>query len=246
MVKQTKRAGAPIFKNGVSASLENGDRLLEDAKTMLDFERFPTSYALAVLAQEEYAKALLLCLVDAKAIPWSADVQRALRDHVCKQLASIILDYLAPDIDEFLRRHDLSRASERHHIFPPDVLDAIHVICHERIPRERGHWWLDASDRPLDRRVKAVSDGWLDARKQRALYVNISKSGEVASRPVQLSPEDAASEVERTERIGQQLRPYNRAPGLADDLDSEKLVAVFGLLTGSISPEKFDGYWWAR
>jgi hypothetical protein len=57
------------FKNGITASLENADRLVEDANSMLEWERFPTSYALAVLAQEEYAKALLMSLVDAGAIP---------------------------------------------------------------------------------------------------------------------------------------------------------------------------------
>jgi AbiV family abortive infection protein len=234
------------FKPGIVASLENGNRLLDDAKTVLDLEHFPTSYALAVLAQEEYAKALLLSLVDAGAVPWSADVRRSLHDHVCKQLLSIILDYLAPDDDEFFRRHDLSRIGERPAIFPSDVLDAIHVICHERIPRERERWWLDPSERPLDHRVKVVADGRLDAQKQRAIYVQIGKSGEVVSQPSQLSPDNAKAEVERAERIGQQLRPYGRAPGLPDGLDSEKLIALFRLLTGSISPEEFSRYWWAR
>ena len=57
------------LKHAILAAIENGDRLLADAKSMLDWERFPTSYALAVLAQEEYAKALLLSLIDADAIP---------------------------------------------------------------------------------------------------------------------------------------------------------------------------------
>src|SRR5687768_1419805 len=116
------------LKGAISAALENGDRLTEDAKSMLEWERFPTSFALAVIAQEEYAKALLLSLVDANAIPWSSDVRRALHDHVCKQLASVILDYLSPDTEEFLRRHDLSRIGERKPVLPADVLDAIHVI----------------------------------------------------------------------------------------------------------------------
>ena len=234
------------FKNGIAASLENGERLLEDAKSMLEWERFPTSYALAVLAQEEYAKALLLGLVDAGAIPWSADVRRALYDHVCKQLVSVILDYLSPDIDEFLRRHDLSRMSEQRPMFPSDVLDAIHLICHERIPRERDHWWMDPSERPLDQRVKAIADGRLDRHKQDAIYVNIGKTGDVCSQPSRLSSDAAKAEVDRSERIGQQLRPYDRAPGLPDDLDSEKLIALFRLLTGKLSPEDFSAYWWAR
>jgi len=232
------------FKNGIAASLENGDRLVEDAKSMLEWERFPTSYALAVLAQEEYAKALLLSLVDAGAIPWSADVRRALQDHVCKQLVSVILDYLSPDIEEFLSRHDLSAIGEPSPIFPSDVLDAIHVLCHERIPRECQRWWLGPSERPLDRRVKAIADGGLDRQKQHAIYVHVDKTGEVRSPRV--SAEDAKAEVDRSERIGHQLRPYDRVPGLPDDLDSEKLIALFHLLTGTLSPEDFSVYWWAR
>lgn len=237
---------ADKFKIGIVASLENGDRLLEDAKSTLEWERFPTAYALAVLAQEEYAKALLLSLVDAGAISWSADVRRALHDHVCKQLVSVILDYLSPDIDEFLRRNDLSRIGEPRPILPLDVLDAIHLICHERIPRERDRWWLDPSERPLERNVKFIAKGGFDRQKQHAIYVHIGKTGEMCSQPSRVSEADAKAEVDRSERIGQQLRPYNRAPGLPNDLDSEKLIALFRLLTGVLSPEDFSAYWWAN
>jgi hypothetical protein len=234
------------FKKGIAASINNGDRLLEDAEWLLEWDRFPTSYALAVLAQEEYAKALLLSLVDAGAIPWSVDVRRALHDHICKQLVSVILDYLYPDIEEFLRRNDLSRIDGPCSIFPVDVLDAIHVICHERIPRERDRWWLDPSERPLDQKVKAIADGGLDRQKQHAIYVHIGNTGEVCSHPSRISAEDAKAEVERSKRIGQKLRPYDRVPGLPENLDSEKLIALFRLLTGTLSPKDFSSYWWAR
>jgi hypothetical protein len=56
----------------------------------------------------------------------------------------------------------------------------------------------------------------------------------------------AKVEVERSERIGLQLRPYDRIPGLPTGLDSEKLVALFGLLTGKLSPEDYSAYWWAK
>lgn len=230
----------------ILAALQNGDRLLEDAESLLEWERFPTSYALAVLAQEEYAKALLLSLIEANAIPWSDDVRRALRDHVCKQLVSVILDYLSPDDDECFRRHDLSRIDEKRPIFPSNVLDGIHVICHERIPRERGRWWLDPSDRPLDGIVKAIADGRLENQKQDATYVRLGKSGEVLSRPSRVSQDAAKAEVERSERIGLQLRPYGRETGLPNGLDAEKLIALFKLLTGRLSPEDFNTHWWAR
>jgi hypothetical protein len=233
------------FKNGIVASIENGDRLREDAKYMLEWDRYPTSYSLAVLAQEEYAKALLLSLVDAGAIPWSAAVLGALHDHVCKQLVSVISDYLSPDFDEFLARHDLARISEPRPIFPSDVIDAIHVICHERIPRERDRWWLEPSERPLEPRVKAIAEGKLDRRKQHAIYVEIGKAGQVCSQPCGISADEAKAEVDRADRIGLRLRPYDRAPGLPDDLDSEKLIALFRLLTGTLTPEDFSAHWWA-
>ncbi len=234
------------LKNGILAALENGDRLLADAQSMLDWERFPTSYALALLAQEEYAKAFLLSLIEVNAIPWSDDVRRALHDHVCKQLVSVILNYLSPDTDEFLCRHDPSQLREKRPIFPPNVLDAIHLICHERIPRERDRWWIDPSDRPLNGIVKAISDGGLERHNQDAIYVRLSKTGEVLSGPSLVSQDAAKAEVERSERIGLQLRPYGRAPGLTDGLDSEKLIALFKLLTGRLSAEDFNAHWWAR
>lgn len=234
------------LKNAILAVIDNGDRLLDDAKLMLDWERWPTSYTLAMLAQEEYAKALLLCLIQVDAIPWSSDVRRALHDHVCKQLVSVILDYLSPDFDEFLRRHDSSRLHEEKPIFPGNVLDAIHLICYERIPRERDRWWVDPSDRPLDGVVKAIADGRLEGNKQDAIYVRLGKTGEVISRPSAVSSDATKTEVERSERIGSQLRPYNRELGVGDNLDAEKLIALFKLLTGRLSLEEFGAYWWAR
>ena len=245
-VGRLKHMGKVKLKDAIVASIENGDRLVEDAQTLLELERFPTTYALAVLAQEEYAKALLLGLVEAGAIPWSNDVQRALRDHVCKQLVSVILDYLSPDTDEFLRRYDLSKIGEEKPVFPSDVLDAINVICHERIPRKRDRWWIDPSDRPLATTVDAIADGRLESRKQDATYVRLGKTAQVVSRPSQVSPILSKAEVERSERIGRQLRPYDRAPGLPSDLDTEKLVALFRLLTGRLSPEEYSAYWWAK
>jgi len=122
----------PQVNHAITAALENGARLMDDARLMMDFDRFPSALSLAVLAQEEYAKALLLSLVSAKAIPWSSDVRRALHDHICKQLVSVILDFLSPNIEEFILRHNPSTIGLRR--LPTEVLDAIHIICHERIP----------------------------------------------------------------------------------------------------------------
>lgn len=209
---------------------------------LLDFERFPTSYALAMLAQEEYAKAFLLCLVDAGAVHWSADVRRALKDHVCKQLLSVILDYLWPDTDEFLRR--LNSPDTEPQIFPAHVLDAIHLICHERLPEQRRSW-REPSE-PLDPKVKAIAEGKMDRQKQDAIYVGLGKTGQLCSRPTQITKEWAQAQLEVSQRISSELRPYGRPPGLPDDLNSEKLITIFQLLTGRLSVEEFNTHWWAR
>lgn len=86
------RMNVKMAQRAILAALENGDRVLEDSKWLFDCDRFPTSYALAVLGQEEYAKALLLSLVYKGAVPWSSYVQRALTDHICKQLLAVVLE----------------------------------------------------------------------------------------------------------------------------------------------------------
>jgi AbiV family abortive infection protein len=230
------------FRPAILASLQNGDRLSEDAETMLDYDRFPTANALAVLAQEEYAKAFLLALVNTGALPWSNEVRRALRDHICKQLATVILDYLSPDIDEFLQRVDPARIGERQPL-PSDVVDSIHLICYERLRREWDRWWVGPSDRPLDDRARSVADRRIDAEKQDAIYVRVGRSGEVVSTPIRITSDTAETGLERAKRIGDQLRPDSGSLGLPYDLDSGKVMDIFRLLTGALSPDDFQQRW---
>ncbi|MFC1904899.1 AbiV family abortive infection protein, partial [Chloroflexota bacterium] len=61
------------YKEAIEASIENGKRLLEDSELLRDSERFPTAKALAILAQEEFAKAYIFRLVQEGAIPWCAN-----------------------------------------------------------------------------------------------------------------------------------------------------------------------------
>src|SRR6266853_3400654 len=86
----------------IRAVLENGDRLAKDAEYLWEMDRFPSAFALCILAQEEYGKAFLLHLVHVKAIPWNADVQRTLRDHATKQLATTIMHFLDSDVEDFV------------------------------------------------------------------------------------------------------------------------------------------------
>jgi AbiV family abortive infection protein len=160
----------------IRASFENGSRLVDDSQHLLEYECFPSAYALAILAQEEYAKAFLLILVQGKSIPWNADVCQALRNHSCKQLVATIMEYLDAEWEKYLATLKV-RGSVN---FPPHIADAINIIRHEKVPREDASAWLwdDKSHRDPD--ARRISEGKFDKQKQNALYVDVGKSGQVS------------------------------------------------------------------
>src|ERR1043165_9285626 len=49
------------------------------------------------LAQEEYAKAFLLYCVREEIIPWDDDLHRVMRNHACKHLVTIVMEYVDPE-----------------------------------------------------------------------------------------------------------------------------------------------------
>lgn len=94
------------FIEAAATCLTHGRQLLNDADFLLDPVHPGTSFALATIAQEEFAKAFLLFLVSRDAIVWNSLIYRATRDHACKQLLALVMNYLNPDTDEFLRRSE--------------------------------------------------------------------------------------------------------------------------------------------
>src|ERR1700683_483420 len=106
---------AETFSGSISACTSNGKNLLEDAQFLFDFDRFSTSLALAVLAQEEFAKAFMLQLVVDDALPWLPEVQRSMARHQCKHLLAIVMEWLPPfDWDKIRERDKQNR--ERHEL----------------------------------------------------------------------------------------------------------------------------------
>jgi AbiV family abortive infection protein len=106
----------------IKACIENGRRLLEDSEYLYEYDRFPTAKALAMLAQEEFAKAYITRLAKEGALPWCDEVVRATRDHHCKQLMSILMEYLFTpwgDAGSMLERNKKNeRKIPRHSITP--------------------------------------------------------------------------------------------------------------------------------
>ena len=183
-----------IFLNSAERCCENGCRLLDEAQ-LLEFEKtLATRYYLAMIAQEEAAKAFLLYLVAVEAVPWTSFVRRATRDHQCKHLIGIILDYISPKIDDILQ-------GKWRPEFPAKVADAMNLFRHEKLKRWESKNWLWAEDPEYDSDALMVAEGKRDRDKQRALYVEIGGNAEVASSPAQITNGQAADEYERGRRF---------------------------------------------
>lgn len=228
-----------ILQNTIKITADNGRRLLEDASFLLEWDRFSTALALAILAQEEFAKAFLLQLVDDGALPWAREVQRSMARHECKHLLALVMEWLpswdSPGVLEQPKRRSewherrmawLNRRIERSKqglpmsdpndpeppepvvSFPGEVATALNIYRHEEIERLRsGRRWKDAdwSTGP----ARKVADGSVDRRKQSALYVDITTTGQVGTHPGLVSRQEAAAAIERANRLKDLPLPFS-------------------------------------
>jgi AbiV family abortive infection protein len=172
-----------IYQTAIAACIANGSRLLEDAGYLREYRCFPSGKALAILAQEEFAKAYLLRLVDEQAIPDCPEVHRACRDHVCKHLVAVIMIHLFTPWADVLAREKAIREAQGHFPFPAKVADAINILVHEKLRKWRApnSFWLDDCD--YDKTAKSIWKGSIDQSKQNSLYVGIGKDGSVINVP---------------------------------------------------------------
>ncbi|SRR6266404_917931 len=224
--------------------LENGDRLTEDAENLLEVDRLSSAFALCILAQEEYGKAFLVHLVQAEAIPWSADLQRALRDHATKQLAGVIMHFLRPDDDDFVGW--LEARSESGYKLTPTVADALNIIRHERIPSQDSWAWTGAEDDPpCDRTARRLADGHIDKKKQAALYVGVGSKLQITSNPRNVPKQAVETELKKTKRIGEFLSRYDAKHEPMKSIEYEKICWSLRLMFGLCTMDDYNANWWA-
>jgi AbiV family abortive infection protein len=107
--------------------IKSGDRLLEDAENLQIFKRYASVYALIKLAQEEYAKCFILKLVEAGVLKLTKEVRRSLNHHISKQLMLLILEYINPNTNEFLRKINSKTCFK----ISPRAVDAINIYIYE-------------------------------------------------------------------------------------------------------------------
>lgn len=91
------------FIEAAAACLSNGERLIEDARWLPE-ESAATKFALATIAQEEFAKAFLLFLVSRDVLTWNSLILRVTRDHASKHLLGHVMNYLNPAWEDFEAR----------------------------------------------------------------------------------------------------------------------------------------------
>jgi AbiV family abortive infection protein len=103
-----------VLSQSITATVDNGKSLHDDAKMLFDWDRFSAALALGVLAQEEFAKAFLLQFVADGALPWLPEVRMSIARHQCKHLLAIMMEWLPiTDWGNSLQQHqrDPSRSA---------------------------------------------------------------------------------------------------------------------------------------
>jgi len=214
------------WKNAAQASLKNAEQLADDAE-WLGMDHAGSSFALAVIAQEEAAKAFLFHLISQDAVPVSPLVLRIARDHACKHLLGMIMDYMHPE--DFLGNIAAvfeDRAADR---FRSDIADALNILRHEKVGRWESKNWFWDEEPEYDATAKRAADGHFDREKQNGLYVRIGSDGSIASTPDLVRPEAAKEAIERARRFGRLVMQL-----LEDDtgglLDYDRIKAAFTAL----------------
>ena len=179
----------------IEVCIENGERLIEDAQLLKDFDRLPTALSLSILAQEEFAKAFLLILVQKQVIPWTAECRRALRNHECKHLTGVMIEWLGPPLNEALERCQNSGRGNDFEFFPQDVASAINILRHEKFERFRFNYAeRDPESNGLPRKI---AEGKLDRKKQQGFYVGVNSYGKVNSLPTSITENEFKEQFER-------------------------------------------------
>lgn len=162
----------PNLNPSIAGCIANGKRLTEDAQLLHEFDRFPSAQSLAILAQEEFAKAFLLVLVSKAIIPWTEECKRALRSHECKHLAGVMIEWLGPPLEEALAHCNAGGQGRQLNNVPADVAVAINIVRHEKFERFRSGY---AARHPEDDGPsRRIADGLLDLIKQQGLYVGLN------------------------------------------------------------------------
>ena len=140
------------------------------------------------------------------------------------------MDYLTPDIDEFITRCNAVVFKKELSLIPRKVADALNILRYEKIGRWVSRSWVWAEEPDYDHDALAIAEGKKDRLKQDALYVRLGKDGCVASIPLNHGAATLADEMERAERfrlLVERLLEGAENPGLDWDHVEEACRLLF-------------------
>ena len=252
---------ARVFSRSVTACIENGGKLLEDAQLLFERDRFSTAFALSILAQEEFAKAFLLQLVVDGALPWIPEVQRSMVRHQCKHLLALVMEWLPPfDWERFKAQYKLN--AERHE----QEMDRLQ----RRLERyTRGDFSSDVDDlepeegefyfppdiasalnvyrhEEIERlgsrsprmnpdwatgKVRKIAKGAQDDKKQSGFYVDIGKTGHIGRHPGLVTREEASGAIGHAKRLSETRVTFS--------YEYQKLTEVLRLVFANLIRDSF-------
>jgi hypothetical protein len=188
-----------------------------------------TRLYLAMIAQEEFAKAFMLLLIRDEIIPFSAPILRAMNDHACKQLVGLIMDYVIMHGDEIDDLKAMIAAdSEMGEKFPADVGSALELLRYEKIGRWEGKNWCGAEDPNYEPVALSIAEGKKDRRKQDALYARTGKDGRITAIPDQFTEQEAKVEIEKAARYAQLV--ISATEGERRTYRYDKAISAFKML----------------
>ena len=228
MARSQKPSSGAALK-AIHACIENGERLLEESHD-LEFRKPPSSrFFLIMISQEEFAKAFIMFLVKEDIMPLSPPILRAAKDHACKQLVGLIMDYMImhwDDIEELkvLVSNDCDLGDR----LPSDVASAVNLLRHEKIGRWESNTWVWAEEPNYDASALRIAEGKKDRRKQDALYVRFGSDGQVCSTPQAITEEETCDEFERAYRFKNFVNSV--LDGGAPSPRYDKVIAVLKIL----------------
>lgn len=234
------------FEDSLEACLGNGKRLLEDAELLFDMDRFASTLALSVLAEEEFAKAFLLRLVIEETVPWTTEVRRSLSDHSSKHLLGLVVDWLSTLLGDFweeaqrhISREDTATAAEESIPWPEEVANALNLYRFEKLDNWKSGYRVCIAEEDFpestDTLRKVIAQ---DRKKQNALYVGFGSDGRCVNKPAQVTIEEAKAELGRAQRFSAFAGDHFRGSLVLFSPEYRHLAAVIKVVFAALAKEE--------
>lgn len=217
-----------IFKSSALVTSENGERLLDDAEELYDIQRYPTAFGLAVLSQEEFAKAFIFELISEGIIDWHPYIKRLINNHHTKQLIGLVLDLLSPSDEDILDFFE----SNKWNNYAKKAFDAINILGNSEIYLGNTVKLVKNRFNNYDNQVVSIIKGQLEKQKQNSIYIEVNKKGQVIYNPSLINEIQTKKMIDRATGFAAINRVIKDPKYVSPDFDKIKdtFKAVFNKL----------------